>query len=59
ALSDDDMKKVCLHEVGHALGINGHSSDNHDIMFFSESPSVWPALTKRDKLTIRLLYQGY
>jgi tetratricopeptide (TPR) repeat protein len=58
-LSDDDMKKVCLHEIGHALGINGHSSDNHDIMFFSESPTVWPSLTKRDKATICRLYANY
>lgn len=58
-LSDDDMKKVCLHEIGHALGLNGHSNNNHEIMFFSESPSVWPALTKRDKATIRRLYASY
>lgn len=55
-LSDDDMMKVCLHEVGHALGISGHSNNNKDIMFYSESPSIWPALTKRDKATIRQLY---
>lgn len=58
-LSDDDMKKVCLHELGHVLGINGHSSDNHDIMFFSESATVWPALTKRDKATISRIYANY
>jgi tetratricopeptide (TPR) repeat protein len=58
-LSDDDVKKACLHEVGHMLGLNGHSSNNHDVMFFSESPSVWPALSKRDKATILRLYQMY
>lgn len=58
-MSDDDMKKVCIHEVGHALGINGHSNSNTDIMFFSESPSIWPALTKRDKATICHLYAMY
>ncbi len=58
-MSDDDMKKVCLHEIGHALGLNGHSNNNHDIMFYSESPSVWPSLTKRDKATINRLYSGY
>ena len=58
-LSDDDMRKVCLHEVGHALGINGHSSNNSDIMFFTESPTVWPTLTKRDKATICGLYNNY
>jgi predicted Zn-dependent protease len=59
SLNDDDMKKVCLHEVGHALGINGHSNNNTDIMFFSESPTVWPSLTKRDKATICRLYANY
>ncbi|MCA9801046.1 MAG: tetratricopeptide repeat protein [Cyanobacteria bacterium HKST-UBA02] len=59
AISDDDMKKVCLHEVGHAVGLNGHSDNNTDVMFYSESPSVWPALTKRDKETIRRVYAFY
>lgn len=58
-LSDDDMRKVCLHEVGHALGINGHSNDNRDIMFFSESPSIMPAPSARDAATIQRLYANY
>jgi tetratricopeptide (TPR) repeat protein len=57
-LSDDDMKKVCLHEVGHALGINGHSNNNNDVMFFSESPTILPILSNRDVATIRRLYGG-
>lgn len=59
SISDYDMKKVCLHEVGHALGINGHSNDNHDIMFFTESPTVQPNLSRRDKSTISRLYFSY
>lgn len=58
-LSDDDMKKVCLHEVGHALGINGHSNNNVDVMFFSESPAIGPLLTQRDRATICRLYGNY
>lgn len=58
-LTYDEMKKVCLHEVGHALGLNGHSNNNKDIMFYSESPSIWPALTKRDKATVMRLYSDY
>jgi tetratricopeptide (TPR) repeat protein len=58
-VTDVEMKKTCLHEIGHALGIRGHSSNNRDVMFFSESGSVWPALTKRDKATLTRLYADY
>ena len=58
-MSQDQFTKVCLHEVGHAIGINGHSNNNQDIMFFSESPSIWPALTNRDKATAMKLYETY
>lgn len=59
-LSDDDMKKACLHEVGHLLGLQGHSTNNHDVMFFTiDTSTVWPVLTKRDKLTITKLYEKY
>ena len=58
-ISDDDMKKTCLHELGHALGLRGHSSNNHDIMFYSVSPTVWPVLSKRDKATLLRLYESY
>lgn len=59
SISDQEMKKACLHEVGHALGLAGHSSNNRDIMFFSDSPTVWASLTKRDKATIAKLYGDY
>lgn len=56
-LSDDDMKKACLHEVGHVLGLQGHSNNNHDVMFFTvDTSTVWPVLTKRDKATMARLY---
>lgn len=58
-LADDDMKKTCLHEIGHALGLRGHSVNNHDIMFYSVSPTVWPVLSKRDKATLLRLYEQY
>jgi tetratricopeptide (TPR) repeat protein len=59
SISDEEMKKACLHEVGHALGLAGHSSNNRDIMFFSDSPTIWASLTKRDKATIAKLYADY
>lgn len=58
-LTTDEMRMTCLHELGHALGMAGHSTNNRDVMFFSEAPSVWPALTKRDKATLLHVYQDY
>lgn len=58
-LSDDSMKVTCLHEFGHAIGLRGHSNNNHDVMFYSVSPTVWLVLSKRDKATIYRLYQAF
>lgn len=58
-VSDDVLKKACLHEVAHALGFAGHSTNNKDIMFFSDSPTVWASLTKRDRATMERMYQDY
>lgn len=58
-LSDDEMKKTCLHELGHAMGLQGHSTNNHDIMFFAMSSTVWPVISKRDKATLFRIYQYY
>jgi predicted Zn-dependent protease len=59
SLTSDDMKKTCLHEIGHALGIVGHSPSNKDVMFYSNASAVWPALTKRDKATVLRIYQDF
>lgn len=59
-VSDDDIKKACLHELGHVLGLQGHSTNNHDVMFFTiDTSTVWPVLSKRDKATIAKLYEKY
>ena len=58
-VTDDLVRMTSLHEVGHALGLRGHSSNNHDIMFFSESPTTSPKLTERDINTIARLYSSY
>ncbi len=59
-LSDVAMKAVCLHELGHALGISGHSPYRGDMMYATFSPYDIPLrLTDRDAGTIKLLYQGY
>lgn len=45
-----------IHEIGHALGIMGHSPHNLDIMYATHNPKV-ASLSQRDINTIRLLYE--
>jgi|688.fasta_scaffold326844_3 tetratricopeptide (TPR) repeat protein len=51
------LLKLCLHEMGHALGLKGHSPNSHDVMFYTTTnPDVPATLSERDKNTIRLMY---
>jgi predicted Zn-dependent protease len=52
----DEMKRRCLHEVGHALGIMGHSSCKTDVMFYSTSIREVNCLSNRDVVTLCKLY---
>lgn len=44
---------ILLHEIGHSLGLLGHSCNAHDILFFQ---AVCKHLTDRDKRTFQCLY---
>lgn len=55
-LSSPELMHVALHEVGHALGIKGHSANPKDIMYPNVQPGV-VHLSSRDISTMRLLYQ--
>ncbi len=58
-LSPNYLSRVALHEIGHALGLSGHSPDPADIMFGSITVSDRPvALSSRDIATLSLLYSG-
>jgi len=51
------MRFICLHEIGHALGLAGHSSQPGDIMFsLMNYEAATKELTDRDKKTILALY---
>lgn len=55
--TDTAVKATCLHEIGHALGIVGHSLSVSDIMFFSTPFADGERqLSKRDKNTLARLY---
>lgn len=51
-VSDDQLYSTVFHEIGHALGVTGHSSDYHDLMYIKSSGEI----TKRDIDTVKLLY---
>lgn len=56
--SDKYFKHVCLHEVGHALGLGGHSSQSGDVMFpYANYESASGEMSERDKKTIGMLYK--
>lgn len=49
----EQVNKLVLHELGHAIGIWGHSSDPGDIMY---THPIVSTLSQRDIKTIRKLY---
>lgn len=58
-LTDNRMRLICLHEIGHALGLAGHTANPDDIMFYSVSfKDEWKQLSGRDSRTIKRLYSG-
>ena len=56
-LTGNRMRLICLHEIGHALGLSGHTRNPNDVMFYSIGASdEWRNLTERDANTIKKLY---
>jgi hypothetical protein len=56
--SDEDLFSVCLHEIGHALGIGGHSKSKDDIMYPDTSGSLQGKgmISNRDINTVLKIY---
>lgn len=53
----DEVHKAYLHEVGHAFGIAGHSSNRNDIMYYAVSARQPGVISSRDRATMYFLYQ--
>lgn len=54
-VSQKNMYGVALHEIGHALGIMGHSKNNNDIMFPTTN-TIGVHTSRRDVNTIMHIY---
>lgn len=57
-LSQAWVYHAMLHEIGHSIGISGHSPYQGDVMAQGARTPV-AHLTQRDKNTARMLYQSY
>ncbi len=54
------LNASCLHEIGHALGLKGHSPSHKDVMFYGAGESqALNTLSARDIATINRLYETY
>lgn len=57
-LDESECASVCMHEIGHALGLD-HSTNYADIMYFGASSKQTGLPDKRDRATIARLYAAY
>jgi len=55
-LADPSALAAARHELGHALGIWGHSPVETDVMYFAQTRDI-PAISRRDINTLKKVYQ--
>ncbi|WP_373532051.1 tetratricopeptide repeat protein [Vampirovibrio sp.] len=52
-----ELVTIATHEMGHAIGLKGHSPYPEDIMYFSSNHGTHQSLSQRDANTIGMLYK--
>lgn len=59
-MSEKMMRSASLHEIGHVLGLTGHTTNPGDIMFYDSATinDQWRSLSARDAATIVKLYSA-
>lgn len=58
-MNEQFAHRIYLHEIGHSLGILGHSRNSNDSLFCGVNLSIVDGkLSDRDKKTLNLLYQN-
>lgn len=59
--SEDQLLALAQHEIGHALGLWGHSADENDVMFYSgdyaSADTRLKQISQRDINTLMLVYR--
>jgi hypothetical protein len=56
---DSEVAKTCLHEAGHAFGLQGHSRNRDDIMYYAVCGDQEFQLSERDRATMARLYSTF
>ena len=55
---DKDLLSSALHEIGHSIGIMGHSKNVSDVMYYSTESIRHGAISRRDINTIKKIYRN-
>ena len=54
--TDVELNKIAMHEIGHAIGILGHSENINDIMYYSTASQRQSTLSSKDVDTVKKIY---